>query len=202
MPNHSNNLVVKNPYNISWYFNIKEITQNVQPQWNIFIFHSKRAEYNIVEHLKLKSFKIRIIYHFQENAALDLSISEKLSRLPFCTELNITPYTCFMYAVLKMCHSQGRRARVQLSSLFPQISKIFSYFPSNFTYFLPHFGPPDGQVAHPGRPWLHHWPFGNMLHAVWNCANFCHRGQTTTCLFNSLHFEATLHWLLKNKQMQ
>ena len=27
----------------------------------------------------------------------------------------------------------------------------------NFTYFLPHFGPPGGRVAHPGRPWLRHW---------------------------------------------
>ena len=45
-------------------------------------------------------------------------------------------------------------ARVPLSSFFPQISINFS---SNFTYFLPHFGPPGGQVAHPGRPWLRHW---------------------------------------------
>ena len=36
--------------------------------------------------------------------------------------------------------------------IFPQISINFS---SNFTYFLPHFGPPGGRV-HPGRPWLRH----------------------------------------------
>ena len=29
-----------------------------------------------------------------------------------------------------------------------------SSFSSNFTYFLPHFGP---RLAHPGRPWLRHW---------------------------------------------
>ena len=39
------------------------------------------------------------------------------------------------------------RARVPLSTFFPQISINFS---SNFTYFLPHFGPPGGRVAHPG----------------------------------------------------
>ena len=50
-------------------------------------------------------------------------------------------------------------ARFPLSSFFPQISISFSYFSSNFTYFLPHFCPPDGRVAHPGRPWLRHWPF-------------------------------------------
>ena len=48
-------------------------------------------------------------------------------------------------------------ARVPLSSFCPQISINFSYFSSNFTYFLPHFGPPGGRVAHPGRPWLRHW---------------------------------------------
>ena len=50
-------------------------------------------------------------------------------------------------------HSPGW-ARVPLSSFFPQISINFS---SNFIYFLPHFGPPGGRVAHPGRPWLRHW---------------------------------------------
>ena len=30
----------------------------------------------------------------------------------------------------------------------------FLIFPQTFTHFLPHFGPPGGQVAHPGRPWL------------------------------------------------
>ena len=53
-------------------------------------------------------------------------------------------------------HSSGR-ARVPLSSFFPQISIRFSCFSSNFQYFLPHFGPPGGRVAHPGRPWLRHW---------------------------------------------
>ena len=43
---------------------------------------------------------------------------------------------------------------------FFQVSINFSYFSSNFTYFLPHFGPPDGRVAHPGRPWLCHWSWG------------------------------------------
>ena len=42
---------------------------------------------------------------------------------------------------------------------FPHFSSKFdefSYFSSNFTYLLPHFGPPGGRVAHPGRPWLRH----------------------------------------------
>ena len=62
------------------------------------------------------------------------------------------------------CYGQGRSqpqspgwARVPLSSFFPEISINFSYFSSNFTFFLPHFGPPGGRVAHPGRPWLRHW---------------------------------------------
>ena len=41
-------------------------------------------------------------------------------------------------------HSPGW-ARVQLFSFFPQISINFSYFSSNFSHFLPHFGPPGGQ---------------------------------------------------------
>ena len=47
-------------------------------------------------------------------------------------------------------------ARVPLSSFFPQVWIKFSYFSSNFSHFLPHFDPPGGQVAHPGRPWLRH----------------------------------------------
>ena len=48
-------------------------------------------------------------------------------------------------------HSPGW-ARVPLASFFPQILKNFSYFSSNVTYFLPHFGPPGGRLAHPGSP--------------------------------------------------
>ena len=61
----------------------------------------------------------------------------------------------------QFCKDQGRSqphspgwARVPLSSFFPQILINFS---SNFTYFLPHFGPPGGRLAHPGRLWLRHW---------------------------------------------
>ena len=39
---------------------------------------------------------------------------------------------------------------------FPQIVNKFSYFSSNFAYFLLDFGPPGGQLAHLGRPWLRH----------------------------------------------
>ena len=39
-------------------------------------------------------------------------------------------------------HSPGGGARVPLSSFIPQILINFSYFSSNFTYFLPRFGPP------------------------------------------------------------
>ena len=45
-------------------------------------------------------------------------------------------------------HSPGR-ARIPLSSFFPEILIIFScFFSSNFSHFLPHFG---------RRPWLRHW---------------------------------------------
>ena len=53
-------------------------------------------------------------------------------------------------------HHSPEWARVPLSSFFPQILINFSYFSSNFTYFLPHFGSPGGRLAHPGRPWLRH----------------------------------------------
>ena len=42
----------------------------------------------------------------------------------------------------------------QFLHFFPQIWIKFSYFSSNLTYFLPHFGSLGGRVAHPGRPWL------------------------------------------------
>ena len=66
-------------------------------------------------------------------------------------------------------------ARFPLSSFFPQILISFSYFSSNFTYFLPHFCPPGGRVAHPGRPWLRHWPLptpsnSELLHSQ-ECTN-------------------------------
>ena len=54
---------------------------------------------------------------------------------------------------------------------FPQISINFS---SNFTYFLPHFGPPGGRVAHPGRPWLRHWYWMEFMlpwRTTWQIAN-------------------------------
>ena len=60
-------------------------------------------------------------------------------------------------------HHQGRSqphspgwAIVQLSSFFPHISIEHSYFSSNIPSFRPHFGPPGGRLAHPGRPWLRH----------------------------------------------
>ena len=43
-----------------------------------------------------------------------------------------------------------------VSSFFNKFLSIFSSFASNF-FHLPHFGPSDGQPAHPGRPWLCHW---------------------------------------------
>ena len=59
-----------------------------------------------------------------------------------------------LFLFQNMARNQGRSqphspgwARVPLSSFFRQISINFS---SNFTYFLPHFGPPGGRVA-PGK---------------------------------------------------
>ena len=48
-------------------------------------------------------------------------------------------------------HSPGW-ARVTLSSFSPQILINFSYFSSNFCYFLPHFDPPGGRVVHREGP--------------------------------------------------
>ena len=42
-------------------------------------------------------------------------------------------------------------ARLPLSSFFSQISNNFHYFYSNFSHFLPHFGPPGGRLVHPER---------------------------------------------------
>ena len=33
----------------------------------------------------------------------------------------------------------------------------FLIFPQTFTHFFPQFSPPGGRLAHPERPWLHHW---------------------------------------------
>ena len=55
-------------------------------------------------------------------------------------------------------HSPGW-ARLPLSSVLLKGWSIFLIFSSIFSYFLPHFGAPGGQVAHPGRPWLRHWLF-------------------------------------------
>ena len=44
---------------------------------------------------------------------------------------------------------------------FPHFSSTFHhcflFFLKLSTFFCPHFGPPGGRVAHPGRPWLRHW---------------------------------------------
>ena len=40
--------------------------------------------------------------------------------------------------------------------IFSQILINLTYLSSKFSHFLPHFDPPDGQLAHPGRPWLRH----------------------------------------------
>ena len=85
----------------------------------------------------------------------------------------------FIYAILLHC-LQGRSqphsprwARVPLSSFFPQILINCSYFSLNFTYFLPHFGSPGGQVAHPGRPWLRHWLSFFLCVCVCVCVIYC-----------------------------
>ena len=60
-------------------------------------------------------------------------------------------------AVASLTVPGGQEFRFKFPHFFPQISINFSYFfPSNLTYFLPHFGPPGGRVAHPGRHWLRH----------------------------------------------
>ena len=78
---------------------------------------------------------------------------------PYFDESVCSVLTSDSQALLSQGRSQAHSpgwARIPLSSFFPQISISFFYFSSNFTYFLPHFGPPGGRVAHPGRPWLRH----------------------------------------------
>ena len=65
----------------------------------------------------------------------------------------IFPQTLLIFfLIFSQPHSPGW-ARVPLFSPFPQISIDFSDFSSNFSYFLPHFGPLGGRLAHLGRPW-------------------------------------------------
>ena len=59
----------------------------------------------------------------------------------------------FTRTIISLCHGRSQPhspgwARVPLSSFFPQISINFSW---NFTYSLPHFGPPGGQLAPLGK---------------------------------------------------
>ena len=75
----------------------------------------------------------------------------------------------FCFSTYKKNPEQGRSqphspgwARVPLSSFFPQSLINSTYFSSNFTYFLPHFGPPGGRVTHLGRSWLRHWSRSTM----------------------------------------
>ena len=49
------------------------------------------------------------------------------------------------------------QSRVGKSSTFLIFSSNFDQFFLKPYYFLPHFGPPGGRLAHPGRPWLLHW---------------------------------------------
>ena len=77
----------------------------------------------------------------------------------FCRRVKGVRFKKSTFWVQKQGRSQPHNpgwARVPLFSVFPQVLINFSYFSSNFTYFLPHFGLPGGQVAHPGRPWLCH----------------------------------------------
>ena len=65
-------------------------------------------------------------------------------------------------------HSPGW-VKFPLSSLFPQIWIKFSYFPSNFSRFLPHSGQSGGWIAHPWRHWLHNWSKHDNKFEVQKC---------------------------------
>ena len=69
------------------------------------------------------------------------------------------------YVIAKAGETCGSR-----TTLFSQILIDFSYFSSNFTYFLPHFGSPGGQVAHPERPLLCHCPTSLFIVTI-ACSN-------------------------------
>ena len=92
-------------------------------------------------------------------------------------------------------HSPGW-ARVPLSSFFPQISINFS---SHFTYFLPHFGPLGGRVAHLGRPWLRHCPESlqgrSFIQPVISCSVF-----TCTSTSSSHHLSSPACLRLQHPQ--
>ena len=112
--------------------------------------------------------------------------------------------------VTLIINSQGRSqphspgwARVPLSSFSPQISINFS---SNFTHFLPHFGPPGGRVAHPGRPWLRHckelrvFKIGNFVFKVTVHYGLWEKGPSCNplILFMVINTPTRRHWLIWN----
>ena len=73
----------------------------------------------------------------------------------------------FVFAVVVLNDASSCQGRSQL--LTPEWARYehflnlssfscsFFLFSSIFLHFLPHFGLLGGQLAHPGRPWLHHW---------------------------------------------
>ena len=64
-------------------------------------------------------------------------------------------------AVASLAVSGGQE--FHLPHFFLKSRLSFIIFPLTFTHFLPHFGPPGGRLAHPGRPLLRHWACVNTL---------------------------------------
>ena len=82
-------------------------------------------------------------------------------------------------------------------SPFIQIFLFFSHiFFSIFPNFIPHFGPPGGQLDHPERPWLHHpWPSKMHLKSIkfnFHLSDLLHTPFCTATLYLIQH--NTPHW--------
>ena len=59
--------------------------------------------------------------------------------------------------------SRVGKTEFHFPNFFPKFWSFLSYVSSNFSDFLPHFGPIGERVAHPGRPWLMAMPLGLHL---------------------------------------
>ena len=59
-------------------------------------------------------------------------------------------------------HSPGWAIYYFLFTHFPQMFNNFSYFPSNFPHFCPHFGLPSGQPNERTHPGKHNAPLGTF----------------------------------------